>query len=84
MCQRDSNRRSGKLRAEKTQSAFAEGGELPVPGSRRAEDIPLLHIQMTIALKLRSNSGSIVSALPPTYGANLRVIEETAKKRSMV
>ena len=33
MCQRGSNRRSGKLRAEKTQSAFAEGGELPVPGS---------------------------------------------------
>lgn len=40
MCQRGSNRRSGKLRAEKTQSAFAEGGELLVPGSRRAEDIP--------------------------------------------
>lgn len=39
MCQRGSNRRSGKLRAEKTQSAFAEGGELLVPGSRRAEDI---------------------------------------------
>lgn len=39
MCQRGSNRRSDKLRAEKTQSAFAEGGELLVPGSRRAEDI---------------------------------------------
>jgi hypothetical protein len=72
MCQRGSNRRSGKLRAEKTQSAFAEGGELLVPGSRRAEDIhssKLWALNLAKTFKFRKPW----TALEISYGNELRL-----------